>query len=80
VSYALVDTLVALHAFDWEAAGIGGLGRPGGFVQRQTDRWLRMIERVKVRELAEIDAVAPWLRAHTPTLEQQPSSAQRCWS
>src|SRR5437899_2340966 len=73
VSYSLIDTLVALHAFDWQAAGIGDLGRPAGFVQRQADRWLRMIERVKVRDLVVIDDVAAWLRAHTPTLEQQPS-------
>ena len=32
-----------------------------------------MIGRVKVRELPEIDEVAAWLRAHTPTVEQQPS-------
>jgi aminoglycoside phosphotransferase (APT) family kinase protein len=73
ISYALVDTLVAVHSFDWRAAGIGDLGRPAGFLERQTDRWLRMIERVKVREIAEIDEVAAWLRAHTPTIEQQPS-------
>ena len=73
VSYALIDTLVAVHAFDWQAAGIGDLGRPAGFVQRQTDRWLRMIERVKVRALAEIDDVAAWLRAHTPAVEQRPA-------
>ncbi len=72
VSYALVDTLVALHAFDWEAAGLGDLGRPAGFLQRQTDRWLGMIERVKVREIVEIDDVAAWLRTHIPTVEQKP--------
>ena len=73
VSYALIDTLVALHAFDWEAAGLGSLGRPAGFLQRQTDRWLGMIERVKVRELPEIDDVATWLRTHIPDVEQTPS-------
>jgi len=72
VSYALIDTLVALHAFAWEAAGLGDLGRPAGFLQRQTDRWLGMIERVKVREIVEIDDVAAWLRTHIPTREQEP--------
>jgi aminoglycoside phosphotransferase (APT) family kinase protein len=73
ISHALVDTLVAVHAFDWRAAGIGDLGRPAGFLERQTDRWLHMIERVKVREIAEIDEVVAWLRARIPTVEQRPS-------
>src|SRR5262245_22520091 len=73
ISYALVDTLVAVHAFGWEAAGLGGLGRPAGFLQRQTDRWLGMIERVKVRELPEIGEVAAWLRTHLPSVEQKAS-------
>ena len=31
-----------------------------------------MIERVKVREIVEIDDVAAWLRTHIPTVEQKP--------
>ena len=35
ISEGVVDTLAALHAVDWEAAGLAGLGRPAGFVERQ---------------------------------------------
>jgi aminoglycoside phosphotransferase (APT) family kinase protein len=73
ISFVLVDTLVAVHAFEWEAAGLGSLGRPAGFLQRQTDRWLGMIERVKVRQLPDIGEVAAWLRNHIPSVEQKPS-------
>jgi aminoglycoside phosphotransferase (APT) family kinase protein len=35
---ALVDVLAALHGVDWRACGLGDLGRPEGFVDRQLDR------------------------------------------
>jgi aminoglycoside phosphotransferase (APT) family kinase protein len=35
----LVDVLAALHALDVDAVGLGDLGRRGGYVQRQLDRW-----------------------------------------
>ena len=35
----LVDTLVRLHAVDPDAVGLGGFGRPEGFLARQVRRW-----------------------------------------
>src|SRR3970040_1101965 len=37
---ALVDTLVELHAVDYAAAGLGDLGRPEGYVERQVSGWI----------------------------------------
>jgi aminoglycoside phosphotransferase (APT) family kinase protein len=66
VSEALVDTLADLHAVDVVAQGLGSLGKPAGFVERQvrgwTDRWVRS----KTTALPEMDALAEWLRAHLP--------------
>ncbi len=36
---ALVDAMAELHLVDPAAAGVGDLGRPDGFVQRQVDGW-----------------------------------------
>jgi aminoglycoside phosphotransferase (APT) family kinase protein len=38
-SVALVDVLVALHAVDPQAVGLGDFGRPEGFLTRQVKRW-----------------------------------------
>jgi aminoglycoside phosphotransferase (APT) family kinase protein len=38
-SEALVEVLVALHAVDPEAVGLGDFGRPDGFLARQVRRW-----------------------------------------
>ncbi len=66
VSEATVDTLVALHALDWEAAGLGGLGRPAGFVERQVRGWAERYERARTREIPAIRDLARWLAERVP--------------
>ncbi|WP_029430752.1 phosphotransferase family protein [Blastococcus sp. URHD0036] len=64
---ALVDGLAALGRFDWRAAGLGDLGRPDGFLERQADRWLAQLDRYRTRELPHVGEIAEWLRTHVPT-------------
>jgi aminoglycoside phosphotransferase (APT) family kinase protein len=40
---AFIDVLAALHALDWRARGLAGLGRPDGFLARQLTRLPRLI-------------------------------------
>jgi aminoglycoside phosphotransferase (APT) family kinase protein len=39
VSEELVDALVEIHAVDWEACGLGGYGKPTGYLDRQLRRF-----------------------------------------
>src|SRR4051794_15743400 len=39
LSTALVDALAHLHSLDFHAAGLGGLGKPEGYVARQVTGW-----------------------------------------
>ncbi len=66
VSEAVVDVMVALHAVDWRAAGLGDLGRPEGFVARQVRGWAERWERAKDREVPAVTAVARWLAERVP--------------
>jgi aminoglycoside phosphotransferase (APT) family kinase protein len=66
VGEAAIDALAALHNLDWRAAGLDGLGRPDGFLERQVDRWRGHFERHKVRDLPDFDRVAAWLEANRP--------------
>jgi aminoglycoside phosphotransferase (APT) family kinase protein len=68
VSEALVDAMAALHAIDYGAIGLGGLGRPDGFVRRQVKGWAERWERAKDREVTAIDELARWLAERIPTL------------
>lgn len=66
LAFALVDGIARMGAFDWRANGLGDLGRPDGFHERQVDRWTAFLERIKGRELPGFDEASAWLRAHQP--------------
>ena len=42
---AQIDAMVALHAVDQNAVGLGDLGRPDGYLERQLRRWLGQSEK-----------------------------------
>ncbi len=66
LSFALVDTLVRLHAVDFHAIGLGDFGRPEGYLERQVRRWSEQWQRSRTRPLPEIDELAVRLRAALP--------------
>jgi aminoglycoside phosphotransferase (APT) family kinase protein len=68
----LLDTLVAIHAVDPDAVGLGDLGRKEDYVARQLHRWQGQWEKSKTRELPAIDAVHERLSARIP--EQGPAT------
>lgn len=66
MSEALVDALAAFHAVDYAALGLGNLGRPQGFIQRQVEGWNRRWQRAKLDDDANVSAVYRWLGKHLP--------------
>jgi aminoglycoside phosphotransferase (APT) family kinase protein len=68
----VADTLVAIHAVDPDAVGLGDLGRKEDYVARQLRRWQGQWEKSKTRELAAIDSVHERLAARIP--EQGPAT------
>ena len=66
MSIALVEALADLHAVDYEAIGLGDLGRPAGFVNRQIEGWWRRWQAAKLEDLPAMDAVYSWLQANQP--------------
>jgi aminoglycoside phosphotransferase (APT) family kinase protein len=65
-SEELIDVLVAIHAVDFRAVGLGEFGRPDGYIERQVRRWGEQWERSKTRELPAIDELARRLRNALP--------------
>lgn len=63
---AVIDALASIARVDWKSLGLEDFGRPDGFLERQVDRWLAQFERNQVRELADLEALASWLRANRP--------------
>jgi aminoglycoside phosphotransferase (APT) family kinase protein len=71
-SRSLIDTMVAIHAVDVEAAGLSDLGRPEGYIARQLKRWYGQFDQQKTRELPLVKDVHDALAARIP--EQGPAT------
>ena len=62
----LIDVLVHLHRLDAEQLGLGDLGRPEGYLERQLRRWDRQLEASHSRDLPELSALGERLAAEIP--------------
>ncbi|HYN30723.1 MAG TPA: phosphotransferase family protein [Dermatophilaceae bacterium] len=61
-----IDTLVALHDVDVEAAGLAGLGRGEGYVARQVGGWSARYRKARTPDVGSFEGVMAWLDAHQP--------------
>src|SRR5215211_5220063 len=66
ISRTLVDTLVDLHAVDFREAGLRDLGKPDGFLRRQTEGWISRYEKAKSDEIEEVGPLTDWLARDIP--------------
>jgi aminoglycoside phosphotransferase (APT) family kinase protein len=66
LAFQLVEGIALLSKVDWRGRGLGGLGRPDGFHERQVARWSSFLDRIKGRDLPGFEVAAAWLRAHRP--------------
>ena len=57
----LVDALVAIHAVDWRACGLGDLAHDDDYLSRQLTRWLTQLDSYGGRDLPAAREVADWL-------------------
>ncbi len=63
---SFVDTLVDFHAIAYEEVGLGSLGRPQGYVERQVKGWSRRYRDSQTDEIPEIEEVGRWLSERIP--------------
>ena len=66
VSQTVVDTFVELHAVDWPKAGLGELGRPEGFLERQVKGWIGRYDQAKTEEIEEVEPLTEWISRGIP--------------
>ena len=70
---SMADALARLGAVDHVAVGLGGFGKPDGFLERQVPRWLSELEGYSAfdnypgPDIGDVDGVAKWLDQHRPT-------------
>ncbi len=68
----LIDALVAIHAVDWRACGLGDMAPSANYLQRQLVRWLDQLASYGGRDLAVARDIGVWLEANRP--DDRPSA------
>ena len=66
IGLAVVDALADLHLVDPDACGLGDLGRPDGYLERQVRGWRQRWEAVAPEGGHPIDRVGELLARHLP--------------
>ena len=67
LSKSFVDNLVRLHALDYESVGLGDLGKPQGYLERQVRGWTERYHGSKTHELPEVERLSAWMNEHMPS-------------
>lgn len=72
MGFHAVDALLKLGSVDHRQVGLGDVGRPDGFLERQVPQWLDALEQYSGFDgypghaLPNIDKLARWLTGHRP--------------
>jgi aminoglycoside phosphotransferase (APT) family kinase protein len=66
VGLEVVDALAEVHAVDWAACGLDGLGSPTGYLERQIRRFSGLWEVNATRELPQVAELGRELQATRP--------------
>jgi aminoglycoside phosphotransferase (APT) family kinase protein len=67
LSESFVDNLAALHQLDYAALGLGDLGKPQGYLERQVKGWIERYHGSKTHEVPEVAILSDWLIARMPS-------------
>lgn len=70
MSMALADALAHLHAVDYKSLGLGELGKPEGFIERQVGGWQKRWEAAKHTEIPAVDQIYHWLVENMPQSDE----------
>lgn len=67
ISSSWLDTFVELHQLDYKAAGLGDLGRPEGYIERQVRNWGKQYLQAATEDLPVAKKVMDWMQEKQPT-------------
>ena len=74
MGYSWVEAIANLGAIDYQAVGLEGFGKPEGYLERQTPRWLSQLESYQqfsqwpgVSGLPDVKRITDWLDNNRPS-------------
>jgi len=66
LSEAFIDNLARLHNLDYAAIGLGDLGKPQGYLERQVKGWIERYHNSRTHNLPEVELISAWLTKRMP--------------
>jgi aminoglycoside phosphotransferase (APT) family kinase protein len=66
LSKTFIENLAEIHEVDYEAAGLGDLGSPQGYVTRQVEGWTKRYFNARTDDVPVIEKLSDWLLQHLP--------------
>jgi len=66
VCESFIENLVELHSLDYKKIGLGELGKPEGYAERQVEGWTKRYFNAKTDEHAELEITIEWLNVNIP--------------
>jgi aminoglycoside phosphotransferase (APT) family kinase protein len=70
LSEAFLDNLVLLHGLDYHKIGLGDLGKPQGYLERQVKGWVERYHNSATHDLPEVGRISAWLTRRIPASSQ----------
>ena len=67
LSESFVDNLARLHGLDYQSVGLGDLGKPEGYLERQVRGWTERYYGSRTHEFSEVERIVSWMQAHLPS-------------
>lgn len=66
ISNTWLHQCVALHKVDYESVGLGDLGRPLGYVERQVSNWSKQYTKAATMDIPEANQLMVWMNENQP--------------
>lgn len=73
LSETFIENLAEIHELDYEAAGLGDLGSPQGYVKRQVEGWTKRYFNARTDDVPAIEKLALWLEENLPNDSPKPA-------
>jgi len=66
LSEVFLDNLVRLHGLDYSRIGLGDLGKPQGYLERQVKGWIERYHKSTTHDLPDVAPITAWLLQQIP--------------
>jgi aminoglycoside phosphotransferase (APT) family kinase protein len=67
LSESFVENLARLHSLNYHDIGLGDLGKPDGYLERQVRGWTERYLGSRTHDFSEVERIASWMQAHMPS-------------